>query len=262
MEELVRNVGQHGACTVLLKDSVESKGSFMVHYLLAKLLSQTSTRVVLLGLSDPYTHYNRIARKQGCNLQACRDKGRFVFLSLSPDVFDAATHAWNGNDAQQENMQSVANLLASLYSKVRDAARSMEPRGDGSGEQTCIIIDDVSVLDVVAGGPHDSVLDFVHYCQALQAGGKQRCSVVLLAHQDTYEADDSYAPLELEYVSNTVISVEPLSTGLAADVHGQMTIHNRSGRSHVQHSVPGLGIQKFQFRIMENGVQFFLPGQL
>lgn len=253
MEELVRSVCQTEGHTVLLKDNVKCKGSFLVHYLLAKLLSQASTRIVLLGLSDPYQHYNRIARKQGCNLQAWRDKGRFIFLGLGPEVFESAARGWNCNGEE-------SNPLAALYLKVRDAAKSMllgeEPR-DG-GDRTCIIIDDVSVLDVVAGGSQDAVLDFVHYCQALTCG-KQRCSVVLLTHQDVYEEpSNSYVELELEYLSNTVVSVEPLSTGLAADVHGQLTISHRIGHAP---ATPVPGLQKFQFRIMENSVDFFLPGQ-
>jgi hypothetical protein len=254
MEELVRSVGETGGHTVLVTDSVESKGSFVVHCLLAKLLLQTNTRVVLLCLAEPFSHYSRIARKQGCILQQVMQKGRFMFVGLE--------------DTEMRLGESTvaSNALAALYLKIRDAVRGKLGGGrarDVDG-QTCVIIDDLSVLDVLANGSQKAVLDFVHYCKALTYE-KQRCSVVLLTHQDVVEeACDLNVELELEYLSDTVIRVEPLSTGLAADVHGQLTILRRGGLF-VQdqlRAAPLPSLQKFQFRILEQNVQFFLPGQL
>lgn len=73
----------------------------------------------------------------------------------------------------------------------------------------------------------------------------QRCSVVVLVHGDTdtytgngtgmdsggitdyarrHEEMPASLALELDHIADVVICVDPLATGLAADVHGQVWI--------------------------------------
>ncbi|KAL3698446.1 hypothetical protein R1sor_012522 [Riccia sorocarpa] len=216
----------------------------------------------MLGLAEPFSHYARIARKQGCNLQTMRDSGRLVFLEQSQFL----SLQRNGKDEGSSATSFSDNPLAAVYLKVREAARgNMEVNSATEGAvHTCVMIDDASVLDIIAGGNHNFVLDFLHYCRALSVR-KQRCSVVLLTHQDVYEEPPAFSMnLALEYVSDTVVTVEPLSTGLAVDVHGQVTILHRTVQMEYQRlkSKPRSRIQKYQFRILESTVQFFRPGQL
>lgn len=53
---------------------------------------------------------------------------------------------------------------------------------------------------------------------------KQGCSLVALSHEDVYSTvDQPNLLLQLEYLADLVIKVEPLATGLAKDVHGQVS---------------------------------------
>ena len=46
---------------------------------------------------------------------------------------------------------------------------------------------------------------------------------MILIHEDIYSTDDGVGLLlHLRYIADLVIRVAPLSTGLAADVHGQV----------------------------------------
>lgn len=51
----------------------------------------------------------------------------------------------------------------------------------------------------------------------------QGCSLVILNHEDIYTC--TIGPtliLQMEYLADVVIKAEPLMTGLATDVHGQV----------------------------------------
>ncbi|GBG77028.1 hypothetical protein CBR_g23354 [Chara braunii] len=166
-------------------------------------------------------------------------------------------------------------------------------RDPESVECTCIVIDDVSLLHVAAGGNAAHVLDFLQYCRSLCVGGR-RCSLVVLMHADVdgdvsagsyVEASEKTASAsllqhQLQHWADAVITVSPLSTGHAADVHGQITVTHRVRsclwrKGHCSSAAtvglgmePGLRLSSgnsdrvgcFQFRVLENGVRFFLAG--
>jgi hypothetical protein len=51
----------------------------------------------------------------------------------------------------------------------------------------------------------------------------QNCSLVILVHEDIYSSEENMGLLaHLRYIADLVIKAAPLSTGLAADVHGQV----------------------------------------
>lgn len=52
-----------GSC-VLIEDSVETSGAFVIHHILKRSLSpHSSTTAILISLSHPFSHYDRILRK-------------------------------------------------------------------------------------------------------------------------------------------------------------------------------------------------------
>jgi hypothetical protein len=65
--------------------------------------------------------------------------------------------------------------------------------------------------------------------------------------------------LQMVCLADVVIKAEPLASGLANDVHGQLTVLNKgisnSGRGSSRNK-----LQNFQFRIKENGIDYFYPG--
>ena len=51
----------------------------------------------------------------------------------------------------------------------------------------------------------------------------QNCSLVILIHEDIYAVEENMGLLlHLRHIADRVVKAAPLSTGLAADVHGQV----------------------------------------
>ncbi|MCO5597877.1 hypothetical protein L7F22_051962 [Adiantum nelumboides] len=134
-----------------------------------------------------------------------------------------------------------------------------------SGQNVWIVIDDVSLLEVVTQGNSAHVRDFLHYCRTL-ASDQQICCLLLLTHRDVYEdTEETLMAYQLEYMSDTVIDVEPLATGQATDVHGQVIVEhkvpcNLDSNVHINVHQDSKGCH-LHFELSENTVQFFAPGK-
>jgi hypothetical protein len=51
----------------------------------------------------------------------------------------------------------------------------------------------------------------------------QNCSLVILVHEDIYAGENNGLLIHLRHIADLVVKAAPLSTGLAADVHGQVS---------------------------------------
>ncbi|KAL2319139.1 hypothetical protein Fmac_033015 [Flemingia macrophylla] len=91
-----------------------------------------------------------------------------------------------------------------------------------------IIIDDISFLEVAANGSSSDVLNLLHYCHTLTS--EYGCAFIELGHKDIYlNGDNAAVILEMEYYADILVRAEPLSTGLAKDVHGQNDVGGLKG---------------------------------
>jgi len=272
---------------VAIKDCVAAKGGFLLTFFLKKLLASTNpgdannviahrqptamTRVLFVAIAEPFSHYHRVSKKQGCNLIACRESGQLVFL----DMVAANMADLNVGQSGADRGAPAKTPLHRLYQTLSESVRRTQAQGD---ERTVIMIDDASLLEVIAGGRQDEVLSFLQYCKALYSG-KHRCSVVVLVHGDTdtytgngtgmdsggitdyarrHEEMPASLALELDHIADVVICVDPLATGLAADVHGQVTIVHWTDVLSTMDSRKG--VQTLQFKLMENNTFYFHPG--
>ncbi|EEC74998.1 hypothetical protein OsI_11060 [Oryza sativa Indica Group] len=217
-----------GARVVVVEDRVEAPGAFALHLLLKRALAGGGA-AALLALAQPFSHYDRVLRKMGCNLSLHRKSG-----------------AKGG---------AISDSFVRLYGDIQraiDASRT----GDNTGRFT-LMIDDVSLLEVAAGGSVDDVLDFLHYCVTLTS--EMNCSLVFLIHEDIYSSEEGVGVLlHLRYIADLVIRAAPLSTGLAADVHGQLSVVNKC--TFREQRLKAQRIWNFHFRVKENGADFFYPG--
>ncbi|KAK4430859.1 Elongator complex protein 6 [Sesamum alatum] len=230
---------------ILVEDCVETSGAFVVHHLLKRCLSPHSSDVVVfLSFAHPFSHYDRVLRKMGCNLSVQRDNKRLMFL-------DMLMVERLGRDRGKTS----EDVFIALYGEIQKAVEVC--LSHEVGQPITVIIDDVSLMEVDANGSSNLVLDFLHYCYSLAA--QFGCSLITLNHDDVYSNEDRPGLLlQLEYLADVVIKVEPLATGLATDVHGQLTvsnkgIHDGSGKSRNK-------VHNFHFRIKDSSVEYFYPG--
>ncbi|KAG1339160.1 putative Elongator complex protein 6 [Cocos nucifera] len=196
---------------VLVLDCVETSGAFVLHHLLRRALSagDGSGAVLFLALAQSFSHYDRVLRKLGCNLSVQRSNNNLHFFDMLKLEFPGLTE---GND--------IEGGFVELYSKLQRAIEASRSKEYSRGCIT-IMIDDLSLLEIAACGSTDCVLDFLYYCISLTS--ELDCSLVILNHEDIYSSEEAPRLLShLEYLADIVIKTEPLSTGLAADVHGQI----------------------------------------
>ncbi|KAG8063829.1 hypothetical protein GUJ93_ZPchr0003g17242 [Zizania palustris] len=194
-----------GPRVVVVEDCVEAPAAFVLHLLLKRALAGGGA-VALLALAQPFSHYDRVLRKMGCNLSLHRKNGRLHFFDLQ---------AFPGGPKGGAISDAFFRLYGDIQ-RVVDANRIAEHAG-----QFTVMIDDVSLLEVAAHGSVDDVLDFLHYCVTLTS--EMNCSLVVLIHEDIYSSEGVGLLLHLRYIADLVIRAAPLSTGLAIDVHGQVS---------------------------------------
>ncbi|KAJ0979312.1 hypothetical protein J5N97_014786 [Dioscorea zingiberensis] len=231
---------------VLVEDCVETSGAFVLHHLMKRFLSPESRGTLLLvALAHPFSHYDRILRKMGCNLSGQRDSNKLHFLDMLRMDFPG-----------QIDGKTIELGFSGLFSKIQTAIEVAAMTGNNNGGIT-IMIDDISMLEIAAHGCLDEILDFLHYCITLTS--EHGCSLVILNHGDVYSSEEATSLLShLEYLADIVVKTEPLATGLAADVHGQLTVLNHGSFEGQGHSMSKY--RNFQFKVKENCAEFFYPG--
>ncbi|CAN0909341.1 Elongator complex protein 6 [Linum grandiflorum] len=236
---------------VLVEDCVETSGCFVLHQLIKRLLTTTATTaapsssnvVFFLAFSNPFSHYDRVLRKLGCNLGAQREKGKFIFVDMLKLECPVGEESKAGRGG--------------LFALFANITKAMNALPESNRKSLTIMIDDVSLMEVAAHGSSDHVLDFLHYCHTLTS--EHGWSLVTLNHQDIYSSMERPMFIkQMEYAADVLVKVEPLATGLASDVHGQLTVLNR-GAGNVRGNLNN-GMSNFQFRIKENSVEYFYPG--
>ncbi|XP_074269228.1 elongator complex protein 6 [Silene latifolia] len=227
---------------MVIEDSVETSGAFVIHHILKRTLSSPHSSLIFISLSHPFSHYDRILRKLGCNLAAHKDNRRFFFFDML--MFGSSEDTARG-------------LLIQLYGKIQKVVEDIAS-SHGSSEDITIVLDDFSLIEVAAKGSFNHSLDFLRYCYTLTS--EAGCALVILNHEDIYHGDqNSTLVLQMEYLANILVKVESLATGLATDVHGQLTILNKSTDNTSKKNSMNK-VHNYHFKIKENGVECFYPG--
>ncbi|KAI3890397.1 hypothetical protein MKX03_028219 [Papaver bracteatum] len=247
LDETLVHIPSSKGRVILIEDQVETSGAFVLHHLIKRSLSIESSEIVIfVALLKPFSHYDRILRKLGCNLVAQRENGKFIFIDM------LKLECPDGDEGN-----GVGGGLIDLYRKIQ---KSVEVNASTSPElNRCITVmmDDLSLLEVAAKGSSTYVLDFLHYCRTLTS--ENGCSLVVLNHNDIYSS--KMGPtliLQMEYLADVVVKAEPLVTGLATDVHGQLTVVNKGAID--EHGGVRSKLHNFHFKVKENSVEYFYPG--
>lgn len=229
---------------VVIEDCVETSGSFVLHQIMKRLLSphSSSHSLIFLAFARPFSHYDRILRKLGCNLSTQKTNNRLVFV-------DMLMMKCSDGEETEDSASAVAKLFREIQATVRKL-RAV------TNSNVTLMVDDMSLLEIAATNTtnSDHVLDFLHYCHTLTSDSN--CSLVILNHEDIYSSLERPAYLlQMVCLADVVIKAEPLASGLANDVHGQLTVLNKGMSSNSRNK-----LQNFQFRIKENGIEYFYPG--
>lgn len=197
---------------VVVKDRVESDGSFLLHHFLFGYL-KSDQRACLVAFEQSLFHYTGVARKlvrsssssyererltlrlftstQAFNLQTAQSRGDFSFINAL-----SSPYSWTQQQQtpttptpsppQPQTQHSFSLSLESeaplkeLYSTIRATlcSTTTSKEDDGDGKESVLVIDSISTLANVL--PHIHVLDFIHYLHLLVQEKVFSCFTVML----------------------------------------------------------------------------------
>ncbi|KMZ75455.1 Elongator complex protein 6 [Zostera marina] len=249
-------IGSVNGGFLLIEDCVETNAGFVLHHFIKRALDEENEDgcLILLAFANPFSHYDRILRKLGCNLSAHKEKMKLHFFDVMKMDFQASRQQNEVGDGKNNLQNGLIRLFGQIHEAV-ELSCSVQNR-----KHFTIMIDDLSQLEIAIHGSTNDVLDFLHYCTTINSNVE--CSIIVLNHMDIYSTTEvSQLLSQLEYLANVILKSESLSTGLAADVHGQLTVINKGTQNRKGGEYSRSMVRNFHFKVKENGVNFFYPGR-
>lgn len=140
---------------------------------------------------------------------------------------------------------SPTKLLESFYHVIAPYVKE---------SQTLLILDDLNVL-LYNGIPMEDIIHFVSKLKTLVNDG----TLLAVVHADEEGSEDIEQDNFIKsviYRSNIVLQLQPLNSGLARDVHGQLDI--LYGPQYQSNTLQQS--QSMHYKIVDNNVHFFAKG--
>ncbi|KAI3854080.1 hypothetical protein MKX03_030260 [Papaver bracteatum] len=232
LDEALVYISSSKGRVIRIEDQVETSGAFFLHHLIKRFLSIEFSENVIFG----------------CNLVAQRENGKFIFIDM------LKLECPDGDEGN-----GVGGGLVDLYRKIQIF---VEVNASTSPElNRCItsMMDDSSLLEVAVKGSPTYVLDFLRVAPipprvSDTAACPRGCSLVVLNHNDIYSSKTGPTLiLQMEYLADVVVKAEPLVTGLATDVHGQLTVLNKGAID--EHGAVRSKLHNLHFKVKDNSVE-------
>ncbi|CAO3626209.1 unnamed protein product [Cunninghamella blakesleeana] len=241
---------------IVITDTLKSNANFIIHHFTSNHL-KTDRRVILVGLSQIFNHYFLISRKLGTNLTNYKQSGQYIFIDglthLNPysinTPFPTAntpttpTDTLNGSKQEEEE----GYVLKVFYQLIKKYIQS-----------GCILIlDDVNTL-LSNGFGSNNVYIFIKKLKTLIES--MDSTLVSLIHVDEEGSDDIEQDTFIKSIVQTselILQFQPLGSGLAKDVHGQLSIIY--GPKYIPGTI-STQPQSMHYKILDNNAQFFAKG--
>ncbi|KAI9310763.1 hypothetical protein BX666DRAFT_2004549 [Dichotomocladium elegans] len=248
---------------ILITDTLKSNANFLIHHFCGNHL-KADRPVILVGLSQIFNHYFLIGRKLGINLQTFKQAGKLLFIDglthLNPYAAANPYPPKNTPAAPTTSLDTTAtgaNPLEFYYRIICDQVKTAAAISPSQGHPL-LILDDASALLMCGYGTAD-VAQLIHQLRVLMA--RENGTLLTVVHADEVGVEDaeqdSFNRLVMSY-ADLVLQVSPLHSGLARDVHGELSI--LYGPQHIPGSLPGTTVQSMHYRILDNNVEFFAKG--
>ncbi|XP_033021950.1 elongator complex protein 6 [Lacerta agilis] len=249
---------EQGKLTLLCADKTDA--SFLLHHFLSFYL-KAGCKVCFVALLQSFSHYNIVAQKLGVSLAAAKERGQLVFL----EGLKSSNDILFGEQQQQQEQAGEASPfqflsgdgsnLKALYEFVR---RALSPAAGGdSWRCPVLLVDNLGIL-LGLGVRLTDILDFIHYCRVtVNAQLKGNLIVMLHSSSDSEDEENELLVKAVHHQSNRILLAEGLVTGYCKDVHGQLSIIQRSSWERKAER----DLQRiYQYKIQDRNVVFFARG--
>lgn len=187
-------------------------------------------------------------------MQTYKQSGKFLFLDGLTHLNEYTTETpyppskapTAPTNTLDHSKSSQGNLLKTFYLLIKEYV-SNKPN-------TLLILDDISVL-LYNGFDIATTTRFILQLKALMESVQGTLLTVMHADEEINQDDeegDNFIKSVL-YGSNLILQVQPLNSGLARDVHGQLDIVHGS-------KFANCTPQSMHYKILDNNVSFFAKG--
>jgi hypothetical protein len=144
-----------------------------------------------------------------------------------------------------DNSKSTKDkMLQSFYSVIRQYV----------DENTLLILDDLNVL-LYNGFP---VQDIIHFTSKLKSIAGTLVAVIHADEEGSEDSEQDNFIKAVTYQSNIILQLQPLNSGLARDVHGELDILYGPQYQLTHHTLQQS--QSMHYKILDNSVHFFAKG--
>ncbi|CAO3665312.1 unnamed protein product [Rhizopus stolonifer] len=230
--------------SLLIIDTLKSEGNFLIHHFVINHL-KANKPVILVGLSQIFNHYFLIARKLGLNLQTYKQFGKFIFI-------DGLTHLNQYTNGTPYPPSKTPTAPSGTLEYKQDLKLFYKSIQSFVSQDALLIIDNLSVLlyNGFEGVPH-----FVSKLKTLMESlDGTLLSVVHADEEGSEEPEQDGFIKNVIYNSDLVLHVQPLHSGLARDVHGQLDVIQGP------QATMSINPQLMHYKILDNNVHFFAKG--
>ncbi|KAI8394134.1 uncharacterized protein BYT42DRAFT_553506 [Radiomyces spectabilis] len=242
---------------IVITDTVKSDANFLIHHFVGNQL-KGDRHVVLVGMAQIFNHYFLISRKLGINLQSYKQSGRFCFI-------DGLTHLTSYTDGTPYPPARAPTSPADTLngSKIPQNAclrtfYDVIKRHVTDKQHPLLIIDDASIF-MLSGFGIGPVSMFINKLRVLMESVDG--TLMTIIHADEEGTEDPEQDAFVKSVLSTahlVLQVQALGSGLARDVHGQLSIIH--GPKCLPQAANQIIPQSLHYRILDNNAHFFAKG--
>eukprot|EP01133_Synstelium_polycarpum_P006528 gene6528-7559_t len=266
---------------VVITDTLEAEGSFVLHHLLQAMSKRSDTCTTLLALNQSLFHYHSVGRKLGYNLTTEHNRGTFSFINAlsAPYPWVAAMHAAQLEaDGIEEDPPldpiskgfapfPVAHIDTKTHSNFASFLHTIYKAFIVEHEQRVVknpqarslfIIDNINLLasfaPTGAASTSNLSLDILSFLQCLHTYVKQNqnCSVIVLFHSDSN--DDETFFKQLQYEADLTMNIAGLPSGYSKDIDGQIDFLQKNEDNTMNRLSP------IHYQVLDNTIRFFSMG--
>merc|ERR1712227_870353 len=235
---------------ILLSQDSNTDGTFILQHIISLYL-RAGGAVCVLGFEQTFGHYNNIASKLGLNLNQLRNDGRFIFVDGMKEVRECMLRNISTvKNAEGRDIFTTEQSMKGWYDLIHTAITPLLTESD---RPLLMLIDNLSILLHLGAKSHELNLLQLYLYSLLQAHAGHKTLLVGMRGS----ADDDECQrlrLSMQHASSTTVHINQLSTGYSTDVHGQLSLYERSPTS----TLPSE--RCWQYKITDKNVQFFPLG--
>ncbi|KAH0813427.1 hypothetical protein GEV33_009364 [Tenebrio molitor] len=220
---------------ISIKENGNIDSNFVITHLIKQILLENN-KLCFVILHNTLGHYHNVGKRLGYDfLKRIEDGSIRTIEPLKEIVEDIG----NGKNYLIDDKE---HIVKALYTSIK---QNVEELTSTTPNRVYLIIDDVShLLDL--GIDLKYIISFITYCLSLVNNDK--VSVVVNTH--VCSKSDEIICNNLNYVSDVIIEVLPLKTGISREVTGVMSIE-KSGNAQ---------IAQFHFKAYDKGIKTFHLG--